>query len=91
VDVFTPPNYFVKADIRSILSDGTILEQNLTPEEYSRATQHEVSIIKVNYKTNKIEETYQNETSINLDTREDAVKLAIEILNLDIRKGRKWQ
>lgn len=91
VDVFTPPDYFVKADIRSILSDGTILEQNLTPEEYSRATQHEVSIIKVNYKTNKIEETYQNETSINLDTREDAVKLAIEILNLDIREGRRWQ
>lgn len=91
VDVFTPPDYFVKADIRSILSDGTILEQNLTPEEYSGATQHEVSIIKVNYKTNKIEETYQNETSINLDTREDAVKLAIEILNLDIREGRRWQ
>ena len=91
VDVFTPPNYFVKADIRSILSDGTILEQNLTPEEYSVATQHEVSIIKVNYKTNKIEETYQNETSINLDTREDAVKLAIEILELDIREGRRWQ
>ncbi|NDB81109.1 hypothetical protein EB155_14715, partial [archaeon] len=63
VDVFTPPDFFIKVDVRSILSDGTILEQNLTPEEYAVATQHEVSATKINYKTNKIEDTFNSQTN----------------------------
>ena len=91
VDVFTPPDFFIKVDVRSILSDGTILEQNLTPEEYAVATQHEVSATKINYKTNKIEDTFNSQTNQIFNTREEALILTNEILSSELVDGVKWQ
>lgn len=91
VDVFTPPEFFIKVDVRSILSDGTILEQNLTPEEYSVATQHEVSVIKNNYKTNKIEDTFETQTNRDFETRNEAINVANQILSTQLVDGQKWQ
>jgi hypothetical protein len=91
VDVFTPPEFFIKVDVRSILSDGTILEQNLTPEEYSGATQHEVSVIKNNYKTNKIEDTFESQTNEEFETRNEAINVANQILSTQLVDGQKWQ
>jgi hypothetical protein len=91
VDVFTPPDFFIKVDVRSILSDGTILEQNLTPEEYSVATQHEVSVIKNNFKTNKIEDTFQAQTDQLFSTRNAAINAANQILSTQLVDGQKWQ
>ena len=91
VDVFTPPEFFIKVDVRSILSDGTILEQNLTPEEYSGATQHEVSVIKNNYKTNKIEDTFESQTNEDFETRNEAINVANQILSTQLVDGQKWQ
>lgn len=91
VDVFTPPDFFIKVDVRSILSDGTILEQNLTPEEYSVATQHEASVIKINYKTNKIEDTFDSQTSQNFNTRIEALNAVEQILSSELTDGNKWQ
>ena len=91
VDVFTPPEFFIKVDVRSILDDGIILEQNLTPEEYSVATQHEVSVAKIIYKTNKIEDTFQGQTSQDFNTRNAAVNAANDILSTQLVDGQKWQ
>jgi len=91
VDVFTPPDFFIKVDVRSILSDGTILEQNLTPEEYAVATQHEVFATKINYKTNKIEDTFNSQTNQIFNTREEALILTNEILSSELVDGVKWQ
>lgn len=91
VDVFTPPDFFIKVDVRSILSDGTILEQNLTTEEYSVATQHEISVTKINYKTNKIEDTFDSQTSQNFNTREQALNVVNQLLSTQLVDGQKWQ
>lgn len=91
VDVFTPPDFFIKVDVRSILSDGTVLEQNLTPEEYAVATQHEVFATKINYKTNKIEDTFNSQTNQIFNTREEALILTNEILSSELVDGVKWQ
>jgi hypothetical protein len=91
VDVFTPPDFFIKVDVRSILSDGIILEQNLTPEEYSVATQHEASVTKINYKTNKIEDNFDPQTSQNFNTRIEALNAVEQILSSELTDGNKWQ
>jgi hypothetical protein len=73
---YTPPDFKVTAQITSILSNGVILPEGLTDDEYDAASSHQVLMTKKNLKTNSIDNT----DSGSFTTRTEAIETTIDAL-----------
>tara|TARA_R110002126_G_scaffold34665_2_gene107075 strand:+ start:4167 stop:5513 length:1347 start_codon:yes stop_codon:yes gene_type:complete len=76
---YTPPEKKMTAQITSIMSNGVILPEGLTDDEYSTASSHQLLMTKKNLKTNSID----NSDSGSYSARTEALEASINALGGD--------
>lgn len=88
--VFSPPSHLFKAVVKSSLPNGILLENDLSSEEYEKATIHKVSFSVKDLNNNTIIYSFDNGDN-SYNSRGAAVQALIKQIDSNLSKYMKWK
>jgi hypothetical protein len=88
--VVSPPTHLIRGVIKSRLSDGTFLQNDLSPEEYETAVEHFVEVTVQDIEDNNVLYTFDN-GGVAYTTRTEAAQSMISEVESQQGQYSKWK